>query len=95
MPECKECLIKLSKIVLTVIDLAIIFGVFFVLLSRDCWQIRFHVPLVCLWILGFFIFPALSCEGRFSFFHSQMYSSVDAGYSAIDPLMLYMFVFIN
>ena len=60
----------LKNIVLTVIDLAVIFRVFFALLSRDCWQIRFNVPLICLWILGFFIFPALSSEGRFSFFHS-------------------------
>ena len=80
----------LKNIVLTVIDLAVIFSVFFVLLSWEYWQIRFHVPLICLWILGFFIFPALSCEGRFSFFHSQMYSSVDAGCSAIAPLMLYI-----
>ena len=78
----------LRNIVLTVvIDLAVIFRVFFV----DYWQIRFHVPLVCLWILGSFIFPALSCEGRFSFFHSQMYSLLDAGCSVIAPLMLYMF----
>ena len=55
----------LKNIVLTVTDLAVILRVFFELLSRDWWQIRFHVPLVCLWILGFFIFPALSCEGRF------------------------------
>ena len=53
VPECKECLIKLRNIVPTVIDLAVIFRVVFALLSRDCWQIRFHVPLVCLWILGF------------------------------------------
>ena len=80
----------LKNIVLTVIDLAVIFRVFFVLLSWDYWQIRFHVLLICLWIPGFFIFPALSCQGRFSFFHSQMYSSVDAGCSAIAPLMLYI-----
>ena len=59
--NAKNALSSVAKnIVLTVIDLAVIFRVFFVLLSRDCWQIRFHVPLICLWILGSFIFPALS-----------------------------------
>ena len=57
----------LKNIVLTVIELAVIFRVFFVLLSRDCWQIHFHVPLICLCILGFFIFPALSRELKVGF----------------------------
>ena len=52
------------------IDLAVVFRVFLVLLSLDCWSFRFYVPLICLWILGFFIFPALSSEGRFSVFLS-------------------------
>ena len=52
----------------TVIDLAVIFRAFFVLLPE--WPLRFYVPLalICLWVL---IFPALSCEGEFFFYSSR------------------------